>query len=35
MKEVKEKIIAVLAQVWMGPAGSMKLKLPDFKTFGT
>jgi hypothetical protein len=35
MKEVKEKIIAVPAQVWIGPAGSRKLKLPDLKKFGT
>jgi hypothetical protein len=26
---------AILLQVWTGPEGSRRLRLPDFKTIGT
>jgi hypothetical protein len=33
--ELKIKGIAIPLQAWTGPEGSRRLKLPDFKTFGT
>jgi len=33
--ESKGKGKAILLQVWTGPEGSRRLKLPDFKTIGT
>jgi len=31
----KGKGKAILLQAWTGPEGSRKLRLPDFRTFGT
>jgi hypothetical protein len=31
----KVKVKAVPLQVWTGPEGSRRLRLPDFKTIGT
>jgi len=32
---VKGKDKAIPLQAWTGPEGSRRLRLPDFKTFGT
>jgi len=34
-KNVKGKGKAIPLQVWTGPEGSRRLRLPDFKTIGT
>jgi len=31
----KSKSKAVPVEAWTGPEGSRKMKLPDFKTYGT
>jgi hypothetical protein len=32
---VNEKVKAIPLQVWTGPKGSRRLRLPDFTTIGT
>ena len=32
---IKGKVTAITVQVWTGPEGSRRLRLPDFKTIGT
>ena len=32
---LKVKVKAVPLQAWTGPDGSRRLRVPDFKTFGT
>jgi len=35
MQNIKVKGKAIPLQVWTGPQGSRRLRLPDFKTIGT
>jgi hypothetical protein len=35
LREVKKKGKVIPLHAWTGPEGSRRLRLPDFKTFGT
>jgi len=35
MLNIGLKVKAIPLQAWAGPEGSRRLRLPDFKTFGT